>query len=304
MGEISEHITHVEAVVKSAQPTGKIATNALHMRTKVEGAFDDYDAFARHPWYQQMIVDTICMVPELPEGSHIVVAGCGTGVDIEQIQKRFGNNMHITGIDLCQNMLAVAERKFQGNPMISLCEGDARKLSEYAANANAIVAPNMIHYMDDKGKRAFANEAAKVLPSGGALVACTGFFKGSKSLNADRFLRKLGEELLLAVRRDHEESYLSVLQAMRRRDPDPEGYAAILREAAFDVGYGIMTQVIPFDSTKAFYTSSEALSAMLPGVPRAEARAMSEKALDAARSAVPDEDATNRQWLYLKGTKL
>jgi len=104
----------------------------------------------------------------------ILDAGCGTGSYIDAFRKRVQG---VVGIDLSQGMLDQAERKFQGDPNVTLKQGSLVEIPCEDNQFDAAMCNQVIHHLADgegedrfMGIQELANEVYRVLRPGAVFV--------------------------------------------------------------------------------------------------------------------------------------
>ncbi len=107
-------------------------------------------------------------------GERILDVGCGTGLALARLAEA-QPDLHLAGVDLSAEMLARARGRLPQS--VSLARGDARHLPFAAAQFDAVITSNALHYLDDPAQA--LDEMARVLAPGGRLIVtdwCRDFF--------------------------------------------------------------------------------------------------------------------------------
>ena len=106
---------------------------------------------------------------QLPDNIHILDAGCGPGEMVLELSKY---NWSVWGIDIAENMIAIAKEKINRDSdksgRIHLSIGDIEKL-EFSDNFfDLIICAGVVEYLDDDRK--WLKEIVRVLKPGGVLI--------------------------------------------------------------------------------------------------------------------------------------
>ena len=111
--------------------------------------------------------DVIAALRMLP-GMRVLAAGCGTGTHLGLFAKRLRGRGEVTGLDLREDRLETARRKFAGNKQITLKQGDLYKLPFPGGTFDVAWASHVFHGLRDID--AAARELARVVRPGGVVV--------------------------------------------------------------------------------------------------------------------------------------
>lgn len=139
--------------------------------------------------------ETLKRLPRDPgQGMWVLDVGCGTGVLLEAILRRFPT-VQVTGVDLSPSMLHFARQRLPDH--IRLVEGPAEDLPVDDARFDLVVSCSAFHYFDRPDKA--LDEMKRVLKPGGQLVItdwCDDFL-----------LCKLCDVFLRAMRKSYKKIY-------------------------------------------------------------------------------------------------
>ncbi|MDD5189074.1 MAG: methyltransferase domain-containing protein [Methanoregula sp.] len=106
----------------------------------------------------------------LKKGDVVLDAGCGPGYDALRMAAIVGRSGKVTGIDLSERMIAIAQEKTNGSDLpVSFRKGDIRKLDVVDATFDAVRVERMLQILDHPGQ--ILDELVRVLRPGGKLVA-------------------------------------------------------------------------------------------------------------------------------------
>ena len=106
----------------------------------------------------------------LRDGDAVLDAGCGPGSDTLRMAAMVGRTGHVTGIDMSERMIAIAQEKAEGTGLpVSFHIGDVRKLPFPDAGFDAVLIERTLQILDTPGK--VLDERVRVLLPGGRLVA-------------------------------------------------------------------------------------------------------------------------------------
>jgi len=100
-------------------------------------------------------------------GSIVVDVATGTG-RITEVLVQNETNKKIYGIDINENMLSLAKKKFKNNKKIELFKGDAYKLPFSNKQIDKVVGGRILMHLSDKS--GFFREAARILKPRGVLI--------------------------------------------------------------------------------------------------------------------------------------
>lgn len=99
--------------------------------------------------------------------THLVDVACGTGLFIAKVRAR-RPAARITGIDISQEMLAQAQRRFMGDSAVRFADGVAESLPLAEASCDVVSCNNAFHLVQDAG--AALREFHRVLEPGGRVI--------------------------------------------------------------------------------------------------------------------------------------
>lgn len=102
-----------------------------------------------------------------PLPGRVLDLACGTGLLIERLLA-VDPTLSIVGVDLSEDMLAHARRRFEGRAEVSLRSGRAEAVPLADASVDAVVIANAFHLVRDRA--AALRECRRVLVPGGSLV--------------------------------------------------------------------------------------------------------------------------------------
>ncbi len=122
---------------------------------------------------------------DLQKGSKILDLGCGTGALLKILEDRFPSS-ELTGIDLTEEMLAVAKQKLSDN--VELLLGSATNLPFDSKSFDWVIMSNVIGHLSDK--KTALKEAHRVLKNPGKIVI-TDWTRDFQTMNLAHFYTKL-----------------------------------------------------------------------------------------------------------------
>jgi len=106
----------------------------------------------------------------LNDGDYVLDAGCGPGYDALRMAALVGKNGKVTGIDLSERMIAIAEAKASGTGLpVSFCIGDVRKLPFPDASFDKVRIERTLQILENPGL--VLDEMIRVLRPGGRLLS-------------------------------------------------------------------------------------------------------------------------------------
>lgn len=106
----------------------------------------------------------------LVEGETVLDAGCGPGYDVLRMASIVGNTGHVTGIDLNERMIAIAETKAKDTGLpVSFRIGDVRKLPFPDASFDTVRIERTLQILDNPGQ--ILDEMVRVLRPSGRLLS-------------------------------------------------------------------------------------------------------------------------------------
>jgi ubiquinone/menaquinone biosynthesis C-methylase UbiE len=101
-------------------------------------------------------------------GERIVDVGCGPGYYVAELAEAVGDEGAVLGLDSSAAMLAVAAKRCEGLPNVSLAEGEATALPVDDASFDAALSVQVMEYVADVP--AALTELRRVLRPGGRVV--------------------------------------------------------------------------------------------------------------------------------------
>ena len=122
---------------------------------------------------------------DLQKGSKILDLGCGTGELLKILEDRFPSS-ELTGIDLTEEMLAVAKQKLSDN--VELLLGSATNLPFDSKSFDWVIMSNVIGHLSDK--KTALKETHRVLKNPGKIVI-TDWTRDFQTMNLVHFCTKL-----------------------------------------------------------------------------------------------------------------
>ena len=106
----------------------------------------------------------------LKKGDAVLDAGCGPGYDALRMAAMVGMSGKVTGIDMSERMIAIAQEKAKGAGLpVSFRTGDVRKLDVPDASFDAVRIERTLQILDNPGQ--ILDELIRVLRPGGRLVS-------------------------------------------------------------------------------------------------------------------------------------
>jgi ubiquinone/menaquinone biosynthesis C-methylase UbiE len=106
----------------------------------------------------------------ISEGDIVLDAGCGPGYDVLRMAALVGKTGKVTGIDMSERMIAIAEAKAKGTGLpVSFRTGDVRKLPFPDASFDKIRIERTLQILDNPGQ--ILDEMIRVLRPGGRLLS-------------------------------------------------------------------------------------------------------------------------------------
>jgi ubiquinone/menaquinone biosynthesis C-methylase UbiE len=205
-------------------------------RWHVDTLTELYDEFApdyertRVPRFRPFVKQLLRLYDTRP-GSHVLDAGCGTGLAATMVAPRVGHSGRVLGVDLSPRMLEIARHKAHGYGF-DQCEfvlGDMAHL-DVAAESFDVVICSFALWRDP---HALAGEFLRVLKPGGALLLQNWTSDRDGALAAydsvaSRYLDSAPSDISDSLRevRAQNREWWNTLQT-------PEAYVQLLREAGF-----------------------------------------------------------------------
>ena len=114
--------------------------------------------------------------------------GVGTGLELAEIFRRFPE-ARVTGVDLCQEMLAECSRKYPGKRMTLIC-GDYTRLKLGTEAFDAVVSFETLHHLTAAAKRTLYRGICETLKKGGLYLQ--GDYNAIEDAEETEFRRQFG----------------------------------------------------------------------------------------------------------------
>jgi arsenite methyltransferase len=105
---------------------------------------------------------------EVKSGETVLDLGCGAGLDLLLASRRVGDTGHVIGVDVNEDMLALAESRIREFHNIELRKGRIEELPIDSNSIDWVISNCVINLSQDK-QQAF-NEIARVLKPGGKMI--------------------------------------------------------------------------------------------------------------------------------------
>ncbi|MDI3481222.1 MAG: hypothetical protein PWQ97_877 [Tepidanaerobacteraceae bacterium] len=172
-------------------------------------------------------INRILDMAQLKKGDKVLDVGTGTGVMIPFLQERVGEQGYITAIDLAENMLKIAERKYR-TLNVSFIHADITT-ADLDGNFDLILCYSVFPHFKDRLKA--IKNMYRLLKPGGRILICHSQSRKqinqihmnspSREINRDHlppasvvgeYLKEQGMKLLAEV--DSEEMYVVMAQKM------------------------------------------------------------------------------------------
>jgi ubiquinone/menaquinone biosynthesis C-methylase UbiE len=129
-------------------------------------AAETYEEFLVPALFQEW-AERVADAAQIENGQHVLDVACGTGVLARSAARRVGTKGSVTGLDVNQGMLAVAERKA---PQIQWKQGRAESLPFDKDSFDVVVSQFGLMFFEDRS--AAIHEISRVLlPDGNLAVA-------------------------------------------------------------------------------------------------------------------------------------
>ncbi len=125
---------------------------------------EEWDSFVYHDESKlRNILGQVC----LKSGDNVLDVGTGTGVMIPYLREIIGDGGRITAVDISENMIRVAESKFNFRN-VAFITGDALEIALPESSFDCVMCYSMFPHFNDK--RAAVLKLADYLKKGGRLV--------------------------------------------------------------------------------------------------------------------------------------
>ncbi|MBE9166637.1 methyltransferase domain-containing protein [Pleurocapsales cyanobacterium LEGE 06147] len=137
--------------------------------TKVREQYDRMAEIYDQRW-RAYITDTLSFLKnwaEIPSTATVLDIACGTG-EFDRLLLNEHPTQQIVGVDISENMLAIAREKFQSYPNVSFYVASASALPFANNSFDAIVSANAFHYFEDPD--AVLQEMKRVLKPEGQVI--------------------------------------------------------------------------------------------------------------------------------------
>jgi len=122
------------------------------------------------------------------DGDVVLDIGCGTGISIPELSSAVGANGTVIGLDFSYAMLVQASAKKLAQN-VAYTQGDAHVLPVRSEGVDGVLCFAAFAHFGDK--KAFLEEAYRVLRPGGRIVIC----HAMSSAELNRFHRNVGDEV-------------------------------------------------------------------------------------------------------------
>jgi ubiquinone/menaquinone biosynthesis C-methylase UbiE len=129
-----------------------------------QNAAETYEEFLVPAIFQEW-AERLVDAAQIKEGQHVLDVACGTGVLTRAVARRVGMKGSVTGLDVNEGMLAVAERKA---PQIQWKHGRAESLPFDDNRFDAVVSQFGLMFFGDRSTA--IREMSRVLVPGGRLA--------------------------------------------------------------------------------------------------------------------------------------
>jgi demethylmenaquinone methyltransferase/2-methoxy-6-polyprenyl-1,4-benzoquinol methylase len=144
-----------------------VSTRTAHARDLFAPLGPSYDrvgallSLGQDPRWRRFLVE------RLPrDGGHVLDVASGTGLVAERLVRR---GFRVTALDQSPEMLAVARRRFAGEPRVELVEASAEALPFAEATFDHLTVTYLLRYVDDPAST--LAELARVVRPGGTVAA-------------------------------------------------------------------------------------------------------------------------------------
>jgi ubiquinone/menaquinone biosynthesis C-methylase UbiE len=129
-----------------------------------QNAADIYEEFLVPALFQEW-AERVADAAQIENGQHVLDVACGTGVLTRAAARRVGMKGSVTGLDVNEGMLAVAERKA---PQLKWKHGRAEDIPFDDNSFDAVISQFGLMFFDDRA--AAIHEMSRVLVPGGRLA--------------------------------------------------------------------------------------------------------------------------------------
>ncbi len=173
-------------------------------------------------------------------GDTVLDLGCGPANQLGLVA-RLNPDVHFIGVDLSDQMLAMAERNLQAHGItnVTLRHGDITDLNGFdTASADAVMSTVVLHHLPDEAAlfKCFAEVQRVLKPGGGLYLVDFGHLKTEAAIRYFAYQYEDRQPALFTV------DYLNSLRAAFERDTWSEGWSRYLK----DYGGLHSTFVVPY----------------------------------------------------------
>lgn len=128
-------------------------------------AYDRKDLIWKYIRRKQLSFATI------KSGQSVLDVGCGTGSTIHTLAKKYGNSVHIFGIEPSEDMISQARTKLAGmSDTVKLIVASSEDLPFKAGKFDIVLCSLVLHHLPMAAKKKTLAEIHRVLKPGGVLV--------------------------------------------------------------------------------------------------------------------------------------
>lgn len=177
---------------------------------------DDYlDAFSEPSDYLENFVEI------LDQGSRVLDAGCGAGVDTSYLDSQ---GFEVVGVDLSEEMLRVARENFEG---LDFQKMDLRKLDFPEESFDGIVASFSLIYLEKSDLPSVLEDFSKILREDGLLFISVQVGESEEKLvddpvvEGDIFLNVMSKEEIHGLLK---EAGFQILEEHQREPKSPDEF--------------------------------------------------------------------------------
>ncbi len=114
-------------------------------------------------------IEAILDMVGINQGANVLDIGTGTGVLLPYLQKRIGENGHITAIDIAEGMLKIARTKYNASN-ITFIHGDFIQENITEDSFDIIICYSVFPHFDNK--QIAVSKMARLLKDGGICAIC------------------------------------------------------------------------------------------------------------------------------------
>ncbi len=114
-------------------------------------------------------IEAILDMVGINQGANVLDIGTGTGVLLPYLQKRIGENGHITAIDIAEGMLKIARTKYNASN-ITFIHGDFIQENLTEDSFDIIICYSVFPHFDNK--QIAVSKMARLLKDGGICAIC------------------------------------------------------------------------------------------------------------------------------------